>query len=78
MSKSVYQTAIINTLENNVEPMTIRQIMKHKDISRTKNTYVIAAVKRLIEINKVRISYISYNNNKESRSLWMDTLIEIV
>jgi hypothetical protein len=72
MSKSVYQAFIMDILENNSNPLTIRDIMKIKDIPIIKNTYVISAVKKLIEQNKVRISSLSKN-----KTMWMDAYITL-
>jgi predicted Zn-ribbon and HTH transcriptional regulator len=71
-SKSLYQEIIMNTLENKNEPLKIRDIMKYKEVPHTKNTYIISAVKKLIEMDKIRV----YSYSK-SKTLWMDTYITL-
>lgn len=71
---SIYQKAVIDALENKGESLTVREIMKLKGINSTKSTYVISAVKKLIEDNKIRVEYIS--NSK--KTLWMDASIMLL
>lgn len=72
MSKSVYQSIVIESLNEN-GPMTIREIMNYKKISNTKNTYLISAVKKLIEDEKVYI----FEAAKDKKTLWMDLTLNI-
>jgi hypothetical protein len=76
MSKSVYQKIIINSLETNGRPLTIREIMSLNGIYTTKNTYVISALKRLIEQNKVRVCSSACSSSK-TKTLWMDKSITL-
>lgn len=70
---SLYHSAVIDALETKGEPLTIRQIMQIKGIHQTKNTYVISAVKKLIEDKKI------YKPDlyKKGKTLWMDTYVSI-
>ena len=70
---SIYQEAVIDTLETKGEPLTIRQIMEFKGINQTKNTYVISSVKKIIEDKKI-YKPVLY---KKGKTLWMDTYVSI-
>lgn len=70
---SVYQAAVIEALETKGEPLTVRQIMEFKSIPHTKNTYVISAVKKLLNDKKI-YQPVLY---KKGKTLWMDTYFSI-
>ncbi len=70
---SLYQSAVIEALESKGEPLTVRQIMEIKGIHHSKNTYVISAVKKLIENKKIYKPALY----KKGKTLWMDTYVSI-
>lgn len=72
---SLYQKAVIDALENG-EFLTIRQIMNLKNIKHTKNTYVISAVKTLLEQKKIKVQSVS-NISNGKKTIWMDATISL-
>jgi len=69
---SVYQASVIDALETKGESLTVRQIMEFKSIPHSKNTYVISAVKKLLEDNKIYIV-----KRGDRKTLWMDTYVSL-